>query len=184
MNEMAKKIHEEIIEKYKPTIQQFIDAKMDKRKIINIINNHIQNRMKEYYNYDLKPTSFHSIIDSLKSKFPDSRAEDIFYSILENEKIPFKFHYKIGPYEADYLIDEDLVLELDGPIHNQEKQQKHDEKRDKYLVKMGYRILRIPIFLVALDKHKILNLIQDNRSCGKNSNTITGGLCPECQKGE
>ena len=36
-----------------------------------------------------------------------------------------------------------VIIELDGSGHLEEEQIKHDEKRDKYLKSLGYKILRI-----------------------------------------
>ena len=50
----------------------------------------------------------------------------------------------IGDYIVDFLCKEKrVIIELDGSGHLEEEQIKHDEKRDKYLKSLGYKILRI-----------------------------------------
>jgi very-short-patch-repair endonuclease len=77
--------------------------------------------------------------------------------MLLNNGIKCKFHYKIGPYEADYLLNDDIVLELDGPMHGTKK----DERKDKYLRRMGYKVVRIPIWVLANDPKAVISAIQE-----------------------
>lgn len=59
-------------------------------------------------------------------------------------KLGIKFHhnFKIGRYWADFLILNKVVIECDGeywhPIGNV-----HDKIKDKYLIKRGYKVIRI-----------------------------------------
>lgn len=78
----------------------------------------------------------------------DSKAEKIFYEILQKEKIPFEYQVKIGRYRVDYLIDGFLIFEGDGPHHAEQKEK--DQARDKYLEKMGYEVIRLTWHVVAL----------------------------------
>jgi very-short-patch-repair endonuclease len=72
----------------------------------------------------------------LRSQIPMGRAE--FYS--------HKVHY---PYRADFLVDEKLVVEIDGAaFHSSPEAVVHDRIRDEHLQKEGYTILRIPAKVV------------------------------------
>jgi very-short-patch-repair endonuclease len=71
--------------------------------------------------------------------------EKLYWARLRNRGLGgFKFRrqYLIGPYIADFVCTEmNLVIELDGPLH--EDRVDYDRRRDKYLRKLGYRIIRI-----------------------------------------
>jgi type I restriction enzyme, R subunit len=57
--------------------------------------------------------------------------------------LKFRRQVPIGPYVADFYCHErKLVLELDGGVHDGEKQKSHDKNRDENLTALGYKILR------------------------------------------
>lgn len=158
MNKITEKVHKEVVDKMKPFIQQMIDAGISKDRIINIINDHTKRKLKEYYKED---NPFELAINELKRLSRDSKAEVIFYDLLTEKKIRFKFQYNIGPYRVDFLIEDKLVFELDGPRHFTEKQKEHDRQKDKYLERMGYQVLRLPIYIVSLDREAVLEGIKE-----------------------
>lgn len=58
--------------------------------------------------------------------------------------IKFRRQYAIGPYVADfYCPNARLVIEIDGQVHNFERQATHDLERDRLINKLGVRIERI-----------------------------------------
>jgi very-short-patch-repair endonuclease len=67
------------------------------------------------------------------------------WSLLKSSKFyGFKFRrqFPIGNYIADLCcVKAKLIIELDGGQHSNSKA--YDEKRDEFLEKQGYRILRI-----------------------------------------
>jgi very-short-patch-repair endonuclease len=55
----------------------------------------------------------------------------------------FRRQATIGPYFADFACHTTkLVIEIDGGQHNMATQLKRDVKRDAYLRRNGYRVLR------------------------------------------
>ncbi|MGA9795794.1 MAG: endonuclease domain-containing protein [Rhizomicrobium sp.] len=68
--------------------------------------------------------------------------EELFWSIARNRQLgrfKFKRQVLIGPYIADFAgLDRKIVIELDGPPHNETR----DAKRDAYLEGLGYTVLR------------------------------------------
>ena len=49
----------------------------------------------------------------------------------------------IGPYIADFVIHAaKLIIEVDGPVHEELEQQERDRARDDWFAKVGYRIMR------------------------------------------
>ena len=85
----------------------------------------------------------------------------VFYEILKENNIPFQFQYPIGPYIVDYLVKDFLALELDGPLHEKEGQKAHDKRKDKYLNRMGYKVLRIPLLLLNIDQKAVIEGIKE-----------------------
>lgn len=55
----------------------------------------------------------------------------------------FRRQATIGPYFADFACHTTkLIIELDGGQHNEVSQSKRDRKREAYLKRNGYRVLR------------------------------------------
>ena len=58
----------------------------------------------------------------------------------------FKFRRQnpIGHYIVDFSCpSKKLIIELDGGGHMQEEQKAYDKRRDTYLKKLGYKVLRV-----------------------------------------
>lgn len=108
----------------------------------------------------------------VQNKKPDSKIEGRFLYLLEQAGIKLRFHYKIGPYTADYLIDDFLVLELDGPTHFTENGKKHDSVRDKFIESFGYKILHIPVKMLMVAHEAVIDeinlIVEHNRTSRKN----------------
>ena len=69
-----------------------------------------------------------------------TKAERILWSALSGRK--FRRQHPIEPYIVDfYCAEANLVVEIDGESH--EDRQDHDRRRDKYLEKLGLRIMRV-----------------------------------------
>ena len=59
------------------------------------------------------------------------------------------FHFRrqapIGPYVADFAeLTRKLIIELDGESHGDAQALRRDARRDHFLAKSGFRVLRIP----------------------------------------
>ena len=55
----------------------------------------------------------------------------------------FRRQHPLGPYIVDfYCAQRRLIVELDGSVHGQPTQTRRDVRRDVYLKKMGYMVLR------------------------------------------
>jgi len=69
-------------------------------------------------------------------------AERVLWRMLARDQLGVRFRrqHPIGPYIADfYCPAHRLVIELDGGQHNGSP---HDERRDAWFAKAGYRVLR------------------------------------------
>lgn len=65
------------------------------------------------------------------------------WKYLRAKRLGFKFRRQvvIGPYIVDFVChDRRLVIECDGGQHASQKS--YDQKRDQWLQKQGYRVLR------------------------------------------
>lgn len=160
MNEITRKLHKAGLAKLKPLIEQLVAEGADQNIIVQTTKRYTESKVNEFYkqNNELKllRSALYGLIESLKSK-TQSKAETAFFNFLASNKINFEFQYPIGPYVADYLINTDVVLELDGPQHDKVR----DEKRDKYLRKLGYRVIRIPIYILSLAPETVIEEIKN-----------------------
>lgn len=88
----------------------------------------------------------------------DSPAEEAFLDImvrhyelkpvddcLMGRGITLELQYPIDKCRADFLINDCLIVEIDGAAYHSSKQAKaRDTRRDKFIRRQGYHILRIP----------------------------------------
>ncbi len=57
----------------------------------------------------------------------------------------FRREVPIDPYTADFCcVELKLIIEIDGDPHLTEEGRERDRERDTYLIKLGYKILRVP----------------------------------------
>jgi len=73
-------------------------------------------------------------------------AEASLWQLLRNRQLlGFKFRrqHQFGDYIVDFYCHEAcLVIECDGPVHEQNEQWHHDQSRDAYMISSGLRVLR------------------------------------------
>jgi very-short-patch-repair endonuclease len=77
-----------------------------------------------------------------------SRIERELWGALRNRQfhaLKFRRQHAIGPYIADFYCDAlKLVVESDGPVHRKPEQIAHDARRDAWLSREGFTVVRIP----------------------------------------
>jgi very-short-patch-repair endonuclease len=154
MQEITKKLRDNAAKELMPTMIQLESEGMEYGKIIGVVGKIIDSKIQAYYRRI--PVRFDKIVKTLDFK-PDSKAEAVFYGMLLSRGINFKFHFPIGPYTADYLFKDYLVFELDGAKHDED----HDAKRDKYLRRMGYKVMRVPIWILAMNPNAVIDEISE-----------------------
>lgn len=154
MQEITKKVKREALDKFRPLVEQMASEGMDSQQIANAMKNHIDSKIRDYYRPRIK--TFGEVFDNVSLTNADSKAEKIFYDLLCSNNIPFQFQYSIGPYRADYLINNSVVVEIDGPQHIKAK----DNRRDKYMRDMGYKVIRVPLWVLAQDPVAIIEEIK------------------------
>jgi very-short-patch-repair endonuclease len=145
MKEITEKLHNRAMAEFMPLIEQMAKNGCTKEQIVDAYQNQLKMKTRQYYEKLKEPILLKDVFSQLEIRqTADSKAEIIFYEMLKSSGIKFTFQHVIGPYRADYLIMGFLVIEIDGPQHDEI----YDERRDAYLRKMGYKIIRIPIWIL------------------------------------
>jgi very-short-patch-repair endonuclease len=157
LGEIIEKLQDKIIKKLLPICQKMRDEGFSDADIQRFVRAHQGKKAFDFYKSNIvqMPTVFGTVIEGLSGY--DSKIEAVLYKVFEQNNISFKFQYRIGPYRADYLIWGFLVVELDGPQH--ELQKEHDQRRDNYMEKMGYKILRTPTWVLVHQPEDVLEKI-------------------------
>ncbi len=77
--------------------------------------------------------------------------ETILWQALSGSKLGvcFRRQVPVGRYIADFLASSvKLIVEVDGGCHTTPAGRRADARRDRYLAKLGYRVVRIPAAMV------------------------------------
>ncbi len=74
----------------------------------------------------------------LKLSRTSTKSERRVSELFKKNRIKFQFRKKIGPYEADFVVNGKIIFEIDGDVHDNIK-----VERDTYFANQGY----IPIHL-------------------------------------
>ena len=88
------------------------------------------------------------------TSFLESESEKKAYDFL-TKYIPHSIfcQYRIEHYRVDFFIPElDLIIEIDGKHHTEQKQVEYDSNRDKALKALGYKTIRHPAEAVYTQK--------------------------------
>lgn len=76
-------------------------------------------------------------------------------------------------YRADFLIDEKLVVEIDGAAyHSSEEAIARDTRKDKDIYLEGYEILRIPARIVLYTPSEAVKMVKTARETLQNGGTL------------
>ncbi|WP_299491652.1 HsdR family type I site-specific deoxyribonuclease [Acaryochloris sp. IP29b_bin.137] len=90
-------------------------------------------------------------------------AEAIFWETVRAKRfcgLKFRRQHQIGNFIVDfYCHQHQLVIELDGGIHNQPEQQHRDQEREQYLSSLGHTVLRFSNQAIFEDLATVLNAI-------------------------
>lgn len=170
MSKITTKLLDAAKTKAYPIAVELAKGGMNSYDIAYELKKYVETKTRQFYRQQaLESTKMSNIMCGIfevisgereKSGKGDSKAEHIFFDVLEQNKIPFQFQYKIGNYRVDYLIAGGIVFEGDGPHHQERKQREYDEKRDKYLKKLGYYVIRLPWTVVAQIQDEIVKEIK------------------------
>src|SRR5438132_4590215 len=97
----------------------------------------------------------------------DIPAEARLWSNLRGRRLQsFKFvrQEPVGPYIVDFLCREArLIVEVDGATHSEDREVAYDRRREAYLKREGYRIIRLLINAVNRTLNYCSDLEPDRR---------------------
>ncbi|MFQ7113440.1 endonuclease domain-containing protein [Hallella bergensis] len=88
-----------------------------------------------------------------------TEAESFLWSYIRANQlgIHFRRQHPIGIFIADFIcIDQRLIIEVDGNIHNKPEQQEWDKQRTAFLESQDYRVVRFSNEQVLHDIDKVL----------------------------
>jgi very-short-patch-repair endonuclease len=93
-----------------------------------------------------------------------TEAETILWSYLQRRASIYCVHFRrqhpIGPYVADFAcVTARLIVEVDGATHCSDSELRHDRRRDAYLRRCGWRVLRVTNSDVYENLSGVLDLI-------------------------
>lgn len=93
-----------------------------------------------------------------------TRAEFVLWQELRAKRTGHKF-YRQFSFEKKFIVDFycekfKLVIELDGPIHDDETRKKYDKRRQDWLEKQGYKVLRFKNDEVLFEREKAMEKIK------------------------
>ncbi|MBD0850761.1 endonuclease domain-containing protein [Maribacter arenosus] len=104
-------------------------------------------------------------------------AEAFLWNHLKNRQLEgrkFRRQHSIEKFIVDfYCYEEQLIIELDGEVHNEPKQVAYDDRRTKRLEKLGNRVLRFENKMVYDNLGSVIQEIKENF---KNSTTSSSPL--------
>lgn len=95
-----------------------------------------------------------------------TEAEKVLWNVLSNKGIDnkkFRRQHIIGDYITDFIcLNLNLIIEVDGSIHQLPENQSSDAERTKWLLSEGYRIIRFTNDQVLFDLENVIKKIKAN----------------------
>ena len=70
-------------------------------------------------------------------------------------------------------LEERLIVELDGSVHAQPSQVRRDAKRDEWLRRLGYRVVRFPNGLVSVPEEFVKRVLRVLTNLGAAAKTAS-----------
>ena len=156
-----------------PFVFHFIDIYLNKSKILTYLLPFISPptpkggvKTSQYwatanpYNYGL----LKQFAREMRNK--PTEAEKMLWNILYNKGIDghkFRRQHIIGNYIADFIcLKSNLIIEVDGSIHQLPENQASDVERTKWLLSQGYRVIRFKNEEVLFEIEKVIERISAN----------------------
>jgi len=119
---------------------------------------------------DMKPKKIHNRpetkINRIQLRKNLTSAEAFLWSELKGRKLDgrkFRRQHSIGNFITDfYCAQDNLIIELDGEVHNNTIADDYDEKRTAFLNKKGFTVIRFENKMVFENLPSVLKEIRDN----------------------
>jgi very-short-patch-repair endonuclease len=99
-----------------------------------------------------------------------THSEYVLWQELRKQKLGYKFRRQvsIGAFIVDFYCHElRLIIEVDGWVHEEEYQKEYDERRQFWLEKRGYMIIRFLNDEVLFERDSVIEKIK--QKCDKRS---------------
>ncbi|WP_299343658.1 endonuclease domain-containing protein [uncultured Maritalea sp.] len=81
---------------------------------------------------------------------------------LRADGFHFRRQVQLGPYYADFVCHSaKLVIEIDGDTHGSPEQMEFDRKRDRFLQRHGYTVLRLTNAEVMKNMEGVFDVVQN-----------------------
>lgn len=162
MQEITERLYQRLKDDFYPVAEKLAKDGRSPNEIASVFKIQLDIKTQQYYEKVNKGPKrigeiLGNVLDFTEKQKADSKLERIFYQILIESEMKFEFQYSIGPYRADFLFSGFLVVELDGPQHEKE----HDDRRDLYMRKMGYKIVRVPVWILISDPYAVIEEIRE-----------------------
>lgn len=139
-------------------LETLIRGMLDKKTLLDLIRHFIVFERSTLLTPSLSPSQregshyragmyYTGMIEQVRElRKNQTKAEEIFWTIVRNKQflgLKFRRQHQIGHYIVDfYCNSEKIIIEFDGSVHDLPDQRKKDEKRDKYLLSLGNKVLR------------------------------------------
>lgn len=163
MKKITTELMRSLVDEFLPVGEALRVEGMGDNRIMGAFNDYCREKQTATYNKAKEPKpigeSIAYVMDQSKQGLTDSKIERIFYDLLDDSKVGFRFQRKIGKYRVDFLIDGWLIFEIDGPHHKD--QVEYDKKRDHWLNDIGYQVWRVPAWLAATSPAAVVAQIMD-----------------------
>ena len=107
----------------------------------------------------MRQTTRATVAKARKLRRAMSPAEIKLWQVLRSrpQDLKFRHQHPVGPFVADfYCPARKLIIEVDGVAHEMGDNPQRDERRNVWMGKRGYRVIRIPAAEVMADVEAVL----------------------------
>ncbi len=148
--------------------------------------NSASQRQKMNYEYRTANTDAYTRLKEFveENRGNQTPAEEKLWAILRGKKIggyKFRRQHIIGNYIADFIcLNENLIIEVDGNIHQLPENQANDESRTKDLNILGYKVIRFTYDEVLFNSDHVISSIlsalkKENIELPESQSPLLGG---------
>ena len=127
-------------------------------------NSPSENRVNRVFRSEVKPWLEKLKTYSKENRKNQTHSETIIWEELRNNKLGVKFRrqHAIEEYIVDFVcISLNLVIEIDGEIHNSEEHKEFDKIREEYLSYEGFKVIRFTNSEIKDNLQGVLNSIKE-----------------------
>ncbi|MEI7802720.1 MAG: dihydropteroate synthase, partial [Bacteroidota bacterium] len=120
---------------------------------------------KKKFTYETADPFFYGLLKEFvkNHRSVPTEAENVFWQLVRGKKLEgFKFRRQhiIGSYIADFVcLKKNLVIEIDGLIHQLPQNIESDAQRTQWLINNGFRVIRFTNEEVLVNSDEVLNKV-------------------------